>query len=354
MFGPRDPFGVGRNQESLVSKAVKMSTNKLSWGAGRIINTCLGVRPGEDVVVVADRPNLAVGLALARAGREAGAEVSLMLMEQRKAHAENPPGSIAEAMRRADAAVLATVFSLSNSPARQQACKAGTRIISIPGCREEILTDGAIEADFEQLRPMVEKMGRVLSAGEQMQISSELGTDVRVKLCGNASVDQFSMAHEPGSWAPAPHVEAGVGPCLDGVDGVLMVDGVIVPGGVPEETVRVVLEGGKVTAIEGGQDAERLRALLENFNDPNMYQVVEVGIGLNPQARMGRGRMVEDEGQFGTLHLGLGEGGSFGLPVSAPSHLDLIIRRPRVIVDGKEILAEERLSEAFIQKGNGK
>ena len=54
--------------------------------------------------------------------------------------------------------------------------------------------------------------------------------------------------------------------------------------------------------------------------------------------------MIEDEGQFGTLHLGLGEGGTFGLPVSAASHLDLVIRRPKVIIDGKKIVADEKLS----------
>jgi len=111
--------------------------------------------------------------------------------------------------------------------------------------------------------------------------------------------------------------------------------------------VRMVIEDGRVNSIEGGKDAEGLLKLLEGFGDPNMYQVVEFGIGLNKEARIGRGLMAEDEGQFGTVHLGLGEGRTFGLPVSAPSHVDLVVRNPVVSVDGELILRQEQLVKAL-------
>jgi leucyl aminopeptidase (aminopeptidase T) len=78
-----------------------------------------------------------------------------------------------------------------------------------------------------------------------------------------------------------------------------------------------------------------------------MYQVVELGIGLNKEARIGRGLMAEDEGQFGTVHLGLGEGRTFGLDVRAPSHVDLVVRYPTVTIDGRRVLADEQLTADF-------
>jgi leucyl aminopeptidase (aminopeptidase T) len=155
------------------------------------------------------------------------------------------------------------------------------------------------------------------------------------------------MAREPGSWAPCPNIETAVGPSVDGTDGVMLVDGAIIPGGVPDEPVCVTIKEGKVCTIEGGQAADRLDEWLRSFKDPNVYQVVEFGIGLNRMARIGRGLMAEDESQFGTIHLGLGEGQTFGLPIDAPTHVDLVIRNPDVYIDGEIVVHSERLVGAF-------
>ncbi len=321
-----------------------LKSEKLQTGASKIIDQSLAIRKNERLVVVADQPNLAVGQALYAAGLHRGAEVSLMIMETRNAHAEDPPRPIAEALLHADAAVLATVFSLSNSEARRKAVSSGVRLISLPGCCEKMLLSGAIEADFEALKPLVEKIGALLSNGHLLTVESALGTGLRIRLCGHRSLNQTAMAREPGTWAPAPLIEAAVAPCIDGVDGILVVDGVVIPGGVPERPLEIGIVQGRVVAIEGGRDADRFSAFLASFDHPNLYQVVEVGIGLNPKSTMGRGLMAEDESQFGTIHLGVGEGRTFGLPVSAPSHADLVIRKPRVTLDGREILDNEKLS----------
>lgn len=322
-----------------------MSTSKLDRGAEKVTNTCLRLREGETALIVADTRNLNVGLALMEAARKAGAEVSLALFDPRKAHAEDPPESVVAAMCNVDAAVLAAVFSLSNSSARRKANAAGTRIISIPGCNEATLASDVFDVDFEALRHQIQSIGKLLSHGKEIHITSDLGTDLTVKLCGLKSVDQTALAHEPGTWAPAPNLEAAVGPCIDGVDGIFIVDGVVVPGGIPEEPITIHIEKGKVKTIAGGVDAQKLKKLLEGFRDPRIYQVVEVGIGLNPKAQIGKGQMAEDESQFGTLHLGIGAGRTFGLPIDAPSHIDLVIRKPTVAIDGRTIVSDECVSE---------
>ena len=319
----------------------------MTRGAEVVIGTCLNVQARENVVVVADMPNHDAGMALAGAARRRGAEVSLILIEPRKAHAEDPPPPVVEALCQADAAVLATIFSLSNAEARRMANRASTRIISLPGCRRETLCSGAIFADFAATQPLIRRLGEVLSNAHTLHVSTATGTDLTVHLCGRKSVDQTAMAHDPGTWAPCPNLETAVGPDEDGVDGTLVVDGVLIPGGVPERPVTVSIREGRMQTIEGGKEADALRALLHGFNSGAMCQVVEIGIGLNRQARIGRGLMAEDESQFGTLHLGFGEGRTFGVPVSAPSHVDLVIRRPAVTVDGRVILKDEQIAEGF-------
>lgn len=320
-----------------------MKVKNLSKGTEKIINMCLSIKKGENLLIVADSPNLNVGMSLARAGKKAGAEISLILFEPRAAHAEDPPKTVIAAMQSADAAVLATSFSLSSSNARREANKCGTRIISIPGCCEDLFTSEAIKADFHFLENIVQRVGHVISEAKEIHVTTKLGTEIYVKLCGRKSVNQTALALKPGSWAPAPNIETAIGPCIDGVNGIFVVDGCIIPGGVPKKPVKIFIHNGKITKIEGSDDANKFKKLLKSFNNTNMYQIVEVGIGLNPKAKIGKNFMAEDESQFGTLHLGIGEGHTFGLPISAPAHFDVVIRNPKIMVNGQLIFMNEEL-----------
>lgn len=314
------------------------------FGAEKIICDCLGVNEGEEVLIVADYPNLPIGLALAEVSSGLGAETSLAVMNQREAHAQNPPDCIRAAMKTADAAALCTVFSLSNSTARIEAVEAGCRVLSLPGCCEKTIMGGAIESDFVALAPLVRLIGKILTNGKLVRVTSEAGTDLEIKLSGRKSVDQTCMAVEPGTWAPFPNCEAAVGPAENGVNGVMVIDGAVVPGGPPVNPIRAVFKDGFLTELSGGEDAEKLESFLKQYNNPDMYQVVELGIGLNEKAVIGRGLMAEDESQFGTMHLGIGAGATFGLPNSAPSHVDLVIRKPTIEVDGQLIMKNENLN----------
>lgn len=48
-----------------------------------------------------------------------------------------------------------------------------------------------------------------------------------------------------------------------------------------------------------------LKRDLEAKNDPNDYNIAEMGVGFNPQCRF-MGFMLEDEGVFGSAHIGMG------------------------------------------------
>ena len=320
-----------------------MDLSKLKNGAAKIINYCLQVKKDEELVIVADDTNFEVGQALAEEGLACAAKVALIFYRQGEVHAEDPPNPIISAMCEADCVVLATKYSLSNSNARRKANKCNARIISIPGCNNELLISGAIEENFIAQKPLIERLGEVITHAQKMQIETDIGTNIEVKLCGRKTVNQTGLAHKPGSWSPAPNLETAVGPCQEGVNGVMMVDGVLIPGGIPEEPVKVQIKDGKIVKIEGGRTANKFEEYLASFNNENMYQIVEIGIGLNRKAKISGNAMAEDESQFGTLHLGIGEGETFGLKNKAPSHLDLVIRNPKIKIDNEIYFENEKL-----------
>ena len=307
-------------------------------GARKIINSCLKVKSKEDLVIVADMPNISVAKIIYQAAKECGAEVSLILMEQRTMHGEDPPIPISYAIKEADVAIFTTVFSLSNSQARIEGSKAGVRIISIPGCSPKVLKKGGIEANFLSLEPFVKKIGKLISVKGKIKLTSKNGTDLDIELCGRKSVDQTGICHRPGTWSPFPLIETAVGPRIKGVNGVLLVDGVVIPGGIVKKHIEIIFKYGRIINISGGPDAKKLKNLLESYKDPNVYQCVEFGIGLNPKAKMGQGIMTEDESEYGTVHIGIGQGLTFGLDIKAKAHIDLVLKNPIVEIGGKVIL----------------
>ena len=65
--------------------------------------------------------------------------------------------------------------------------------------------------------------------------------------------------------------------------------------------------------------------------------------GHEPERSNRRGGYLEDEAEFGTLHVGIGNGITFGSSIRAPSHIDLVMRDADVEVDGQQLLRESRL-----------
>ena len=68
-----------------------------------VIGRCLGVRSGEQVVVVVDEQTSALGERLRAAAAQAGADAVLCVMDARAEHGQEPPAPVAAALAAADA-----------------------------------------------------------------------------------------------------------------------------------------------------------------------------------------------------------------------------------------------------------
>ena len=69
-----------------------MDRDSLLKGAEKVIRVCLNVQRGESLAVLADTPNLSVGLALCEAGRATGAEVSFLVADKERVEAVRAAG----------------------------------------------------------------------------------------------------------------------------------------------------------------------------------------------------------------------------------------------------------------------
>src|SRR5215475_3203991 len=116
-----------------------------------VVHTCLGIREGENVVVVADEGTRAIGEALLNAAREAGAEAVLTIMAPRRNHGEEPPAAVAAALKAADVFIAPTTSSISHTRARKAASDGGARGATLPGVTEDLLAR-LMTADLDALK----------------------------------------------------------------------------------------------------------------------------------------------------------------------------------------------------------
>jgi leucyl aminopeptidase (aminopeptidase T) len=180
-------------------------------------------------------------------------------------------------------------------------------------------------------------MGDAFTAGSAVRLTSPRGTDLTFSIEGRTA-NVLTNVPEPGQLAPVPDIEVNVVPVTGSAEGTLVADASVpyLGIGVLEEPIVCVIEEGYITRMEGGAQADVLRAHLESFDDRHCFNVAELGVGLNPNARL-TGEMLEDEGVLGTIHIGIGTSHTLGGEIVAPTHYDLLMWQPVIAVDGRVI-----------------
>jgi leucyl aminopeptidase (aminopeptidase T) len=213
----------------------------------------------------------------------------------------------------------------------------------MPDVCDAIFLDGSLEIDFLAQKKVIDRIAAVLEHGSTVRVRSPRGTDIRMSIANKHAVPQSGICHEPGTISPPPCIEVAIAPDEGTTEGVMFIDGATVPGGPVSEPIKVVFSRGRISSIEGGKDADRLKAMLAGYADPNIYCPVEMGMGMNPNARIGQGGPLEDEAEIGTMHIGIGNGITFGSSIRAVGHCDLVMRDAVVEVDGVAVLSDRQI-----------
>jgi leucyl aminopeptidase (aminopeptidase T) len=241
-------------------------------------------------------------------------------------------------MANADVIFSPVRISITHTRAMRAALEAGARVCMMTAYTDRIMTSPALlETDFEAQARVCRRLGRAFTSGSSLRLSSPRGTDLRFSIEGREA-NVLTNVPDPGELAPVPDIEVNVVPVTGSAEGVLVADASIpyLGIGILDTPVRCTVEGGRVTRIEGGAQADVFRAHLESFRDEACYNVAELGVGLNPNARL-TGEMLEDEGVLGTIHVGIGTSFTLGGEIVAPTHYDLLMWEPTIEVDGRVV-----------------
>jgi len=313
-------------------------------GARVAVETCLGVKPGEKVLIITDYERMAIALALAAASESVGAETLLLTMKPRERNAEEPPEPVAAAMKTADVVFMPTTKSLTHTTAREEATEAGARLASMPGITEDMMKHGGMTADYQRVAELCWKFTGFLQGAREAEITTPLGTKLRLGLEGRepGTPPDTGLYLKPGEWGNLPAGEAYIAPLETQADGIAVIDGSISQIGLLSQPVTLEFRKGKVVRIEGGGEATQLRNLLESLEDENAYVIGELGIGTNEAVRL-TGIALEDEKMMGTVHVAVGRNTGMGGVNMSKIHLDFIMTNPTFKIDGRTLIENGQL-----------
>ena len=297
---------------------------------------CLGVGEEDSVLILCNDPQLAIAEALNDAALPRAASVRVLAFDGGTRHGEEPPADVRAAMAEATVIFAPTTFSLSHTQARQEATRRGIRMATMPGITEEVFRR-ALDVDYGELKRAGEWLAAQLSAASSCRVTSPGGTDLFVELSGRSGISDDGDLSAVGAFGNLPAGEAFIAPLETSGEGTIVFDGALGGYGLLEEPVPVVLSGGRLVDARGAV-GEWLAATLDAGGEHGR-SLAELGIGTNPAARM-TGNILEDEKALGTIHLAFGTSAGIGGVNRSSVHIDGLVLRPTLELDGRRLLED--------------
>jgi aminopeptidase len=310
-------------------------TAELDMAVKTVVRECMGIQPGEDVLVICNPVTEEIGALMRIEAQGDGAEATLAVISERDSHAAEPPRAVAAAMAAADVVLAPTIQSISHTEARKLASEEGVRVGSLPGVTEEML-GRLMTSDLEEIRRRGWEIVALLNRASEARITCAHGSDLRIGLEGRLGIVDAGELGNRGAFGNLPCGEGFIAPLEGTTEGVLVVDGSIAGVGLLDTpTALTVREGHLVEAT--GADGSQLLELLTAHGEGGT-NVAELGIGTNEEAVL-TGNILEDEKILGTCHVAFGASAAIGGTVQVPVHLDCVVLEPTVEIDGETIVS---------------
>ena len=310
-----------------------------------MLDRCLAVRPGEQVMLLTDDGTDGDVVERLVAGIEARRGVPVVSrIPMPPLPGSEPPSTVAAAMREAGAVIELTSLFIGSSQARRTATQAGVRYLAMPGVRlETFRDDGPLAVDFDAIRGDAEHIGDAWGEASTFRLTTPAGTDLRGSVQGRPGRVLHGLARDDGDYMAPPDIEAGTAPVEVSSEGTVVIDADLLfmgQGPLPSP-VALVFAGGELVATEG-EEAGRLREMLARCADDRMRNLAEVSMAFNPSGTV-CGVPMETESARGTAHIALGNSIAYGGTVDAVAHLDCVMRDATLELDGRPVMAEGEL-----------
>jgi len=313
-----------------------MNSINLKSSARIVIRQCLGIKKRERVIIVTDKPCKKIGEAL---WKELSDKTKSFLVEiaPTGGHGKEPPALIAEILKKCDAFIIPTSYSLTHTQARIEASKMGIRGATMPGITTDVMVR-TLNADYHKIARLTKKMENLLTRTKKVIVKTGKNVELHLDISSRKGHPDTGIIRTPGSFSNLPAGEAYCAPLENKSEGKVVIDGSFAPLGLLKKPVTLTIKSGRIVKLNGNNE---LKKIFERAGEKGRI-LCELGIGTNYQATI-TGNVLEDEKVMGTIHLAFGNNLGFGGKNDAKIHLDGVIRKPWVWFDNRLVIKQGKI-----------
>ena len=318
-------------------------------GAHNAVNTCLAVRRGERVALIADAASGEVAAGLERALTDAGATAECLLIESIATRPiRTAPPEVLEALERVDAGILCIQPQEGELPARMAIVgvveRRRIRYAHMVGVTPRIMREG-MRADYRQVDRLSSQLCDRMDRARSLTVRTAAGTDMRATFDHSLAWVKTSGIINPRYWSNLPAGEVFTTP--GSVDGTFVCDGTAgdyfnAKYGVLRDTpLTLEIRGGRLA--DARCDREDLRRDFWEYchTDENSDRVGELAFGTNLGLREMIGILLQDEKVPG-VHIAFGDpyGSQTHANWKSRTHVDVLTRDCNVWIDDEQVIAD--------------
>jgi leucyl aminopeptidase (aminopeptidase T) len=341
---------------------MRINSPDVREGARRIISHNLGLRIGEDLVILVDESTDQVGRAIVEGARHHGIRATLIIVPQIDQPKYSGNHNFPLPMARAIDSAQAVISALGDWPAgtgfRRHILDVSrnikTKVALMPGATLDMIAELA-HLDYE----------RLLSHCDQLHLPFLLGEEV-VITTSDKDNHSYKLEMQLGSWKQPPTISSGIvhsqsfdnipsgevyiAPIKGTANGEIIINGSITDYVFHErDEIKLTFRNGAL--VEFAPDEHPAAVFLKNAianafaqGDREANYLGELGIGVSPGIIRLTGNTLKDEKAQGTAHIAIGLNEPFGGNVEARHiHEDLIFCKPTILFDGKTIIEKGRI-----------
>ena len=326
-------------------------------GAHNAVNTCLAIRRGEHVALVADEASRAVAASLERALVDAGADARGLLIESVASRPiTSAPLEVLRAFESAEAGILCVQPQEGELPARMAIVglieRRRIRYAHMVGVTPQIMREG-MRADYRLVDRLSTQLCERMERAQSLTVRTVNGTDFRATFDRSLAWVKTSGLINPRYWSNLPAGEVFTTP--GSVDGTFVCDGTAGDyfnakyGSLDGTPLVLEIRDGRLTSVQC--DRSDLERDFWNYchTDENSDRVGELAFGTNLGLHEMIGILLQDEKVPG-VHLAFGDpyGSQTHADWKSRTHVDVLTRHCDVWIDDEQVIAQgQYLLEKF-------
>src|SRR6202795_2287805 len=325
--------------------------NDLMPGAKNAVETCLAVRPGEQVALIDDAISKPVAASLQSALKHRSAPTNAFLLEDFGPRPlREAPEKILQALETADVGILCMTPQPGELGARMAIVKIverrQIRYAHMVGVTAEIMQQG-MRADYRMVDRLSDKLRERMMHAETLTVKTEAGTNIAAHFDPGLDWVKTSGLISPRYWSNLPAGEVFTTPAT--VDGTFVCDataGDHFNGKYGDlQSTPLVLEIKEARLVHAECARKDLQQEFWEYchTDKNSDRVGELAFGTNLGLSRMIGVILQDE-KFPGVHLAFGDpyGSQTHADWASKTHVDVLTRKCDVWIDEDQVINRGR------------